>query len=79
MWTAARIVGKELATEEMPEEVTGFLQQVGISTKNWLQSVTGFHDKFRFAVGAANSLQVFLNRKNRKTIHGIRACRTAFT
>ena len=77
-WTAARFLSPD---EElpMPASVTGTLEQSGIVAEQWLKVVGGFETLFHAVVGAARNVTRFLESTQRRSAHGLSACRSAFT
>jgi hypothetical protein len=78
-WSAARLKGQGKLTKEAPTAISETLQEVGVNVAQWMTSITAFETKCHSAVGTASHLEKFIQRAERSFIHGIRACRAAFT
>ena len=79
IWSAARLQGTAEAADEVPVSISETLTAIGIDVSRWVALIGTFETKFHSAVGAAKSLEKFMQRTGRRFIHGIRACRGAFT
>lgn len=76
-WTAMEIFTEQNAP--MPPELQDELRSLGVVPEYWVESVKRFGDLFHGAVGPPEELAARAARVGGRTIHGMRACRAAFS
>ncbi len=76
-WTAGQI--RSGPRDTLPADLMTVLDHFQVRRDHWVDTVAGYESTFAHAVGRAQTLAAVAERMGLEHLHGIAACRRAFS